>query len=91
MDMQHICTLLHHEKSLLASTVKQKDGNDKKMRWKEGEVHANSEFVQKKKQFEQELRTNYSAFQEAAGLSKFEDFINEVLGDAASVMNLSKE
>ncbi|GFW69066.1 hypothetical protein TNCV_2919641 [Trichonephila clavipes] len=36
--------------------------------------------------------TKYSTFQEAAGLSKSEElfFINEVLDDAASVMNLTE-
>ncbi|GFW75378.1 hypothetical protein TNCV_4190321 [Trichonephila clavipes] len=39
-------------------------------------------------------RSKYSAFQEAAratGLLKSEDFINEVLDDAASVINLTDE
>ncbi|GFV17270.1 hypothetical protein TNCV_5103331 [Trichonephila clavipes] len=38
--------------------------------------------------------TKYSAFQEAvraAGSSKSEDFINEVLDDAASMINLTEE
>ncbi|GFX29029.1 hypothetical protein TNCV_3030711 [Trichonephila clavipes] len=33
--------------------------------------------------------TKHSTIQKAAGLSKSEDFINEVLDDAASVMNLT--
>ncbi|GFY10489.1 hypothetical protein TNCV_2565171 [Trichonephila clavipes] len=32
-----------------------------------------------------------SPFQEAAGLSKFENFINEVLDDAASIVNSTEE
>ncbi|GFW15471.1 hypothetical protein TNCV_4656111 [Trichonephila clavipes] len=36
-------------------------------------------------------RTKYSTFQKAAGLLKSEDFINEVLDDAASVINLTEE
>ncbi|GFT58433.1 hypothetical protein TNCV_2119281 [Trichonephila clavipes] len=38
--------------------------------------------------------TKYSIFQEAAraaGLSKSEDFVNEVLDDVASVMNLTEK
>ncbi|GFU12972.1 hypothetical protein TNCV_1457011 [Trichonephila clavipes] len=35
--------------------------------------------------------TQYSTYQEATSLSKFEDFIDEVLNDVASVMNLTEE
>ncbi|GFT74042.1 hypothetical protein TNCV_3707771 [Trichonephila clavipes] len=35
--------------------------------------------------------TKYTTLQETAGLSKSEDFINEILDDATSVMNLTVE